>query len=52
MWDISANNNAFGLTTFILYGPINTLNNLTAFVNVIEYVFFDLLNHNKICYKQ
>ena len=52
MCDISTNDNGFGPTTFLLDGPISTLNNLIAFMNVTKNVPFHLLNNNKMCYKQ
>ena len=52
MCDISINDNGLCPTTFVLYGPINRLNNLTVFMYVTKNILFHSLNNNKMGYKQ
>ena len=52
MCDISTNDNGFCPTTFVLYGPINRLNNLTVFMYVAKNILFYSFNNNKMGYKQ
>ena len=52
MCDISTNDNGFSPTTFILYRPINSLNNVTPFMDVTKNIPFHSFNNNKMGYKQ